>query len=288
MHEEVDGKQIYLRLLRCVLPYWRLFALGLAAMVVLGISEPALAALLKPTFDGSFVEKDLSTVALMAVLLVVLFGVRGLASYFSALTLAAVSSRLVRDLRQQMFARLMALPTATLNVSTPGKLVSKITYDATQLTDAATHVVKVLVADSVMVVGLLGVMLYSMEGGMEALMKRFQDKELAKNAAPIQARSEYPAGGFYYADVDMAGYMAFAAQMLPDEPASAAIKQQMQVLFAGVPPVVSAGHKQDDRVRWSVKIPGDLIAKWGQFAMMMQMQQMQQQQGGMPSGVTVP
>jgi 4-amino-4-deoxy-L-arabinose transferase-like glycosyltransferase len=50
---------------------------------------------------------------------VVLFGVRGVASYLSAVTLAAVSSRLVRDLRQQMFAKLMSLPSATLNVSTP-------------------------------------------------------------------------------------------------------------------------------------------------------------------------
>jgi len=158
---DVDGKRIYRRLLAQVVPYWRLFAVAVAAMVVLGIAEPALAALLKPTFDGSFVDKDLDTVALMAVLLVVLFAVRGAANYLSAVSLAAVSSRLVRDLREQMFARLMSLPTSTLNVATSGKLVSKITYDATQVTEAATHVVKVLVADSVMVLGLLGVMLWS-------------------------------------------------------------------------------------------------------------------------------
>jgi subfamily B ATP-binding cassette protein MsbA len=81
---DVDGKRIYLRLLAHVVPYWQIFALGLASMMVLGVSEPALAALLKPTFDGSFVDKDLHTVALMAVLLVVLFGVRGIASYLSA------------------------------------------------------------------------------------------------------------------------------------------------------------------------------------------------------------
>jgi len=158
---DVDGKRIYLRLLSHVLPYWRIFALGLVAMVVLGLTEPSLAALLKPTFDGSFVDKDLDTVGRMAVLLVVVFAVRGASSYVSAMALAAVSSRLVRDLRARMFEKLVTLPSETLHQTVPGKLVSKLTYDATQLTDAATHVVKVLVSDSVLVLGLLGVMFYS-------------------------------------------------------------------------------------------------------------------------------
>ena len=158
---DVDGKRIYLRLLRHVVPYWRTFGLGIVAMVVLGLTEPALATLLKPTFDGSFVHKDLDTVGLMAVLLVVLFAVRGASSYLSAMALAAVASRLVRDLRERMFERLVTLPSETLHRTSPGKLVSKVTYDATQLTDAATQVVKVLVSDTVLVLGLLGVMLYS-------------------------------------------------------------------------------------------------------------------------------
>jgi subfamily B ATP-binding cassette protein MsbA len=158
---KVDGKRVYLRLLGHVAPYWRVFTLAVLAMVVLAITQPALAALLKPTFDGSFVHKDLDTVALMAVLLVVLFGVRGAASYMSAITMAVVSSRLVRDLREAMFTKLVSLPSSTLDVSTPGKLVSKITYDSTQLSDAATRAVKVLVEDTVVVLGLLAVMLHT-------------------------------------------------------------------------------------------------------------------------------
>ena len=53
---QVDGKRLYLRLLSHVLPYWQVFALGIVAMVVLACTQPALAALLKPAFDGSFVD----------------------------------------------------------------------------------------------------------------------------------------------------------------------------------------------------------------------------------------
>ncbi len=155
-----EGRRVYARLLRHVMPHWRRFALGLAAMVVLGATEPALAAILKPTFDGSFVDKDVGTVALMAMLLVVLFGVRGLCTYASALAMASVSSQVVMDLRRQMFAKLMELPNEAFDATSSGALVSKITYDASQVTEAATQVITVLVRDTVLVAGLLGVMLY--------------------------------------------------------------------------------------------------------------------------------
>ncbi|MFT5174601.1 MAG: subfamily B ATP-binding cassette protein MsbA [Gammaproteobacteria bacterium] len=157
----VDGKQIYLRLLRHVVPYWRVFALGIIAMMVLAGTQPALAALLKPAFDGSFVHRDLDTVADMSMLLVVLFAVRGVSSYLSAMAMAVVSSRVIQDMRDAMFAKLMALPNTTLNLLTPGTLLSKITYDATQLGDACTRVVRTLVEDTVVVLGLLGVMFYA-------------------------------------------------------------------------------------------------------------------------------
>ena len=107
----------------------------------------------------------------------------------------------------------------------------------------------------------------------------------AQSAAPMAARGRYPAGGFYYLDFDMGGYMACASALMPADPSAAMVKQQMATLFAGAAPIVSAGFKEGERVKWSVIIPGDLIAKWGQFAMMMQMQQMQQQQMGAPAPV---
>ena len=50
-------KDLLLRLLGWVRPYWRTFALGIVAMVVYAATEAALPALLKLLLDGSFVEK---------------------------------------------------------------------------------------------------------------------------------------------------------------------------------------------------------------------------------------
>ena len=157
---ELDGKRIYLRLLRHALPYWRVFLLALLSMVVLAATEPAIPALLKPTFDGSFETKDLDTVALMAVLLVVLFIVRGGSSYLSAVTMAWVAGKVVMDLRSKMFEKLLSLPASAYDQHTSGSLVSKVTYDAAQVTQATTQVVTILVRDSLAVIGLLAWMLY--------------------------------------------------------------------------------------------------------------------------------
>jgi len=157
---ELDGKRIYLRLLRHAVPYWRVFLLALFSMVVLAATEPAIPVLLKPTFDGTFETKDLDTVALMAVLLVVLFIVRGGSSYLSAVTMAWVAGKVVMDLRSGMFEKLLSLPASAYDQHTSGSLVSKVTYDAAQVTQATTQVVTILVRDSLAVIGLLAWMLY--------------------------------------------------------------------------------------------------------------------------------
>jgi len=117
-----------------------------------------------------------------------------------------------------------------------------------------------------------GLMFYAGEGKVEALVHRYSAQT---NAAPIKARSVYPAGGNYYMDLDIGDYMAFAASMVPDSPETAVMKQQMATLFSGVAPITSAGFKKDGCLMWSINIPGGIIAKYGQMAMMIQMQQMQ-------------
>jgi ATP-binding cassette, subfamily B, bacterial MsbA len=66
----------------------------------------------------------------------------------------------VMDLRCLMFGKLVALPTRCYDDNSSGALMSKVTYDVSQVTDAATNAVTVLVRDSLTIVGLLGWLLY--------------------------------------------------------------------------------------------------------------------------------
>lgn len=113
-----------------------------------------------------------------------------------------------------------------------------------------------------------GMMIYAMGGTkVEAIIDRLADESFTP--APLKAYDIYPADGFYYFDLDLGEYMALSAEFSP-VPGMA----QMATLFQGAEPLTSAGFKADGRVMWSINIPSELIAKYGQMAMMIQMQQM--------------
>lgn len=157
---ETKSRVLYLRLLRYVAPYWRMFALSILTMVVVAATEPVFPALMKPLLDGSFVNKDPTTIRYIPFALVGLFLVRGVFGFISDYALSWVSNRVVLDLRGEMFRRLVGLPTRFHDDASSGVLISKFTYDVTGVTGAATSVLTVMVRDTLTIAGLLAWMFY--------------------------------------------------------------------------------------------------------------------------------
>ena len=155
-----SSKELYFRLLRYVWPYWRVFAIALVAMVITAATEPALPALLKPLLDGSFVNKDPETIRLVPALIMGLFLVRGVASFASSYAMSWVGNKLVMDMRNLMFSKLVAMPTRYYDNTSSGGGIANIAFNINQVADAGVNVITVLVKDSVTVVGLLGLMFY--------------------------------------------------------------------------------------------------------------------------------
>ncbi|MEI2783925.1 MAG: lipid A export permease/ATP-binding protein MsbA [Candidatus Competibacter sp.] len=156
----MNNKDLYLRLLGYVRPYTRIFALSLAGTTVVAITEPLVAALIKPLLDGSFVEKDPYSIRVMPLLLVTVFIVRGIADFVGSVAMNWIAHRVVMDLRDGLFARLLTLPTRHFDDHSAGTLLSRLTYDVTQVMTASTQALVTLVRDGLAVVGLLAWMLY--------------------------------------------------------------------------------------------------------------------------------
>ncbi|MGD8308068.1 MAG: lipid A export permease/ATP-binding protein MsbA [Chromatiales bacterium] len=151
---------LYGRLLGHVFPHWRILAVSFASTAVLAATEPAMPALLKILLDGSFVERDNTLVRLMPLAIVALFLVRGLAGFVSNYSTGWIGSRLVTDLREIMFRRLMRVPMAFFDEHASGVVLSRFTYDVNQVTKAATNAWVTVVRDSLAVIGLLGWMFW--------------------------------------------------------------------------------------------------------------------------------
>ena len=156
----LTSAQLYLRLLGYVKPYWRTFALSILGMAVTAATEPLLPMLLKPMLDGTFIHKDDTVIKLAPLIILVLFFVRGVAAFIGTYAIGWVSNKVVMDLREKMFHKLLTLPTDYYDDHATGNLISKVTSDVNQVTAAATNVVTVTVRDSIIIVGLLGWLFY--------------------------------------------------------------------------------------------------------------------------------
>jgi ATP-binding cassette, subfamily B, bacterial MsbA len=156
----MTGTGLYLRLLRHVVPYKLVFGLALLGMVMVALTEVALPALMQPLLDGTFVNKDATLMVWMPLIIIGLTLVRGAAEYTASYSINWVGNRLVTDLRIAMFDKLLALPTPYYDDHASGNLISRLTYDVTQVTAAATSVLTVIFKDSVTLIGLIVFMLW--------------------------------------------------------------------------------------------------------------------------------
>src|SRR3712207_2370449 len=121
----LTSTQLYLRLLRYVKPYRGVFALALFGMILVALTEPALPAVLKPMLDGTFVDKDERIMFWTPIVIVAIFVVRGIAEYVSRFSMHWVGTRVVMDLRNDMFGKLLQLPAPYYDNHPAGNLMSK-------------------------------------------------------------------------------------------------------------------------------------------------------------------
>lgn len=156
------SRALYFRLLSYVKPYWRFFLLAIVFMAISASTEPLLPALMKPLLDSGFSghATGIYNSWLLPFLIVGVFLIRGMFGFFADYALSWVSNKVVLDLRQDMFQRLIQLPTTYFDNQSSGAVMSRIAYDVTGVTSAATGVLTVLIKDSFAVIGLLTWMFY--------------------------------------------------------------------------------------------------------------------------------
>jgi subfamily B ATP-binding cassette protein MsbA len=158
----MTSAQLYRRLLSYVRPHTKVFAAAVFCMFISAAAEPLFPALMKPLLDGGFArgaDPILPPLAFAAAIVGV-FVLRGVFTFFSHFGMQWVSHRVILDLRKGMFERLIRFPTAYYDEHSSGVMMSKVTYDVTNVTAAATSVLTIVLRDTVVVCGLLGWLFY--------------------------------------------------------------------------------------------------------------------------------
>ena len=163
--------RIYFRLLGYLRPLIGLFAVSLLGYVIFASSQPMMAWILKVFVDGLNAPGGVSPRAIPLVgrleliyavplLLVVVVTWQGIGSFLGNYYLARVSLGLINDLRRALFDSLLRLPNVYFDEHNSGHLISRITYDVTMVTGAATEAIKVVIREGMTVVFLFGYLLW--------------------------------------------------------------------------------------------------------------------------------
>ena len=155
-----ESRDLYLRLLGHVRPHWKGFALTLAATVLAAATEPLFPALMKPLLDKGFGQGGNDWLAWLPLAIIGIFLLRGVAGFFASYGMSWVSNRVITDLRQLMFERLMRLPTSYFDAHASSVPATRIAYDVNGVAAAATSTLTVLIRDSLSVLGLVAWLLY--------------------------------------------------------------------------------------------------------------------------------
>lgn len=155
-----SGLKTYLRLLSYVRPYVPAFLISVVGFMLFAWTMPAFAKLIEWFVDGlqGGDEKYLYYVPMLAVA-IALF--RGVGFYLGNYFLAKVSYGVVHDLRVDLFNKLLVLPNFYFDRNNSGHLISRITYNVTLVTTAATDSVKTVIREGLTIIFVLGYLLIS-------------------------------------------------------------------------------------------------------------------------------
>ncbi|MDR0775186.1 MAG: lipid A export permease/ATP-binding protein MsbA [Azonexus sp.] len=163
--------KIYFRLLRYLRPFIGLFLVSLFGYVIFASAQPMLAVILKYFVDGLNAPAGvgqqefplIGRVELMygvPILTLIIIAWQGLGSFLGNYYLARVSLGLIDDLRRALFDGLLKLPNRYFDQNNSGHLISRITYNVTMVTGAATDAIKIVIREGLTVVFLFGYLLW--------------------------------------------------------------------------------------------------------------------------------
>ena len=154
------GWELYKRLLTYVKPHRLVFAISVLGYIIFSITGVATAEWLGWTID-QVTAKNPDARIISPLVCVAIVVVRGIGGFMGGYSLEYIANHIVHKLRCDIMDKMLELPVRYYDNSTAGRLVSKVTYDVSQISGAATNAVTVIFREGLTVVGLLIALFWS-------------------------------------------------------------------------------------------------------------------------------
>jgi len=158
--KEKTGKDIYIRILKFVRPYWHRLLVAMFCMGVVSAITAAFALLTKNILDDVLINKNLTLLNIIAPMFMVLGVIKGFFGFAESYLMNFVGQRVVADLRQRLYSHLQTLSLSFYDRTPTGVLMARITNDVNSIQGAVSDAVTGMIKDAFTALGLICVVFY--------------------------------------------------------------------------------------------------------------------------------
>jgi len=137
------------------------YAIAIAASLIVGASNGALAYMMKPMIDKIFYEQKIGLIWVICGAILGIFVLRGLSSYVQAVELAKIGNNLVARYQKRIFDHLLKLGLDFYNDTRSGHLAAQINQNVNGIRDLLNMTITSIARDFVALIGLIGMMFYT-------------------------------------------------------------------------------------------------------------------------------
>jgi subfamily B ATP-binding cassette protein MsbA len=156
----LDIKGLYQRLFKYSWKYKYVLFLSVIALVILSLTNTAFLVTIKKITDQGFINQSEHRRLSLALMLFGVMFIRAFSSLISGYSMEWVSTRIVENLRYDAFKSIMHFPMSYFDKNSSSFIVSKLNYDAEQLSNVATKITLTLVKDGLTITGIIAYMIY--------------------------------------------------------------------------------------------------------------------------------
>ena len=166
------------RLLKYLRPHWGIFTLATFAMLIVGVLESAIGALIVPIFDQAFAQgggertptlfglqhiippSGLEAWKIISILLLAFTFIKGIAEYFSTYLMARIGQSAVLKLRQDLYSHLLSQSASFFERHRTNYLVSRLVSSAAAIETAVTGTIRDMLRESFTLIAFLSASFY--------------------------------------------------------------------------------------------------------------------------------
>jgi ATP-binding cassette, subfamily B, bacterial MsbA len=148
------------KLLGYIRQHWIFLFLASVCMIIVALTTSATAYLVKPALDDIFLNQKEEMLKFIPMLVIGIFLLRGLGMYGQEYFMHYVGERIIKQLRDSLYDRIIDLPLAFFHKERTGVLMSRITHDVGIIKNMVSKAVTGGIGDFFTIIGLVALIFY--------------------------------------------------------------------------------------------------------------------------------